>query len=93
MDRETMARRLLVHAGAILAPDDPSRADLDAMPEELREIVDAFADAALAECQEAAEEAWKASAKRNWLMGTAASIEQQWQSSDTRKKWAKADGK
>ena len=97
MDRETMARRLLVRAGAILAPDDPSRADLDAMPEGLREIVDAFADAALAECREAAkeshDEAWKTGACERLCACEACttSPEAAWNKSNARKKWVKGE--
>ena len=59
MDRETMLRRLLARAGAVLTPDDPTRADPDAMPPDIRAAADVFADAAIAECAEAARDAYR----------------------------------
>jgi len=94
MTREEMAKRLLIYAAqAVGLPPG----DLDGEDDETRDAVLALADAALAECAKAAEEAYREA----WVEGSCesqcdcetcnTSPDDAYKSSDTRKKWAKED--
>ena len=95
MTREAMAKRLLNDAA--LAVGLPP-GDLDSEDSETRNAMLAMADAALAVVREAAEDAWKEAAvecrcERVCDCKTCNTYAtDSWQSSDTRKKWAKEGG-